>query len=45
MQKIVCTYTEQLVPVAVDMCKHLVETFAQVSVLRLLLVMFLSYVR
>ena len=31
MQKIVCTYTEQLVPVAVDMCKHLVETFAQVS--------------
>ena len=31
MQKIVCTYTEQLIPVAVDMCKHLVETFAQVS--------------
>ena len=30
MQKIVCSYTEQLIPVAVDMCKHLVETFAQV---------------
>lgn len=30
MQKIVCSYTEQLTPVAVDMCKHLVETFAQV---------------
>ena len=30
MQKIVCSYTEQLIPVAVDMCNHLVETFAQV---------------
>ena len=30
MQKIVCSYTEQLIPVAVNMCKHLVETFAQV---------------
>jgi len=30
MQKIVCTYTEQLVPVAVDICTHLVGTFAQV---------------
>merc|ERR1712106_325786 len=30
MQKIVCTYTEQLVPVAVDICSHLVGTFAQV---------------
>merc|ERR1712013_207620 len=30
MQKIVCTYTEQLVPVAVDICQHLVGTFAQV---------------
>ena len=30
MQKIVCTYTEQLTPVAKDMCKHLVDTFAQV---------------
>ena len=30
MQKIVCTYTEQLPPVAKDMCKHLVATFAQV---------------
>merc|ERR1719187_1501954 len=29
MQKIVCTYTEQLVPVAVDICQHLVGTFAQ----------------
>ena len=32
MQKIVCTYTEQLVPVAVDICQHLVGTFAQVTV-------------
>ena len=31
MQKIVCTYTEQLVPVAVDICQHLVGTFAQVE--------------
>jgi hypothetical protein len=31
MQKIVCTYTEQLVPVAVDICQHLVGTFAQVG--------------
>merc|ERR1719232_421022 len=30
MRKIVCTYTEQLVPVAVDICQHLVGTFAQV---------------
>ena len=30
MQKIVCSYTEQLTPVAVQMCTHLVETFAQV---------------
>ena len=30
MQKIVCTYTDQLVPVAVDICQHLVGTFAQV---------------
>merc|ERR1719351_517796 len=30
MQKIVCTYTDQLTPVAKDMCKHLVDTFAQV---------------
>ena len=30
MQKIVCTYTEQLTPVAKDMCIHLVDTFAQV---------------
>ena len=32
MQKIVCTYTEQLTPVAKEMCKHLVDTFAQVNV-------------
>ena len=32
MQKIVCTYTEQLTPVAKDMCKHLVDTFAQVII-------------
>jgi len=30
MQKIVCTYTDQMVPIAVDMCNHLVETFAKV---------------
>ena len=36
MQKIVCTYTEQLVPVAVDICQHLVGTFAQVNNISLL---------
>jgi hypothetical protein len=25
MQKIVCTYTEQLMPIAVEMCQHLVK--------------------
>lgn len=25
MQKIVCTYTEQLVPIAVEICQHLVQ--------------------
>merc|ERR1719394_920109 len=30
MQKIVCSYTEELMPVAVDICQHLVGTFAQV---------------
>ena len=33
MQKIVSTYTEQLVPLAVDICQHLVGTFAQVRYL------------
>lgn len=31
MQKIICTYTDQLAPLAVDICNHLVATFAQVS--------------
>lgn len=30
MQKIVCTYTEQLVPIAVEICQHLASTFSQV---------------
>lgn len=30
MQKIVCTYTEQLVPIAVEICQHLATTFSQV---------------
>ena len=30
MQKIFLTYSEQLVPVAVDFCQHLVGTFAKV---------------
>lgn len=30
MQKIVCTYTEQLIPFAVNICQHLVATFAQI---------------
>jgi len=30
MQKIICEYTEQVVPVAVDICQHMVGTFAQV---------------
>ena len=32
MQMIVCTYMEQLVPVAVIICQHLVGTFAQVCI-------------
>ena len=36
MQKIVSTYTEQLVPLAVDICQHLVGTFAQVRTVRYL---------
>lgn len=30
MQKIVCTYTEQLMPIAVEICQHLAATFSQV---------------
>jgi len=30
MQKILSTYTEQLIPVAVEICQHLVTTFGQV---------------
>uniref|UniRef100_A0A0C9RDD3 Ipo7_0 protein n=1 Tax=Fopius arisanus TaxID=64838 RepID=A0A0C9RDD3_9HYME len=30
MQKIVCTYTEQLMPLAVEICQHLATTFSQV---------------
>jgi len=30
MQKIVCTYTEELMPLAIEMINHLVETFAQI---------------
>lgn len=30
MQKIVCTYTEQLIPIAVEICQHLATTFSQV---------------
>lgn len=30
MQKIVCTYTEQLAPIAVEMTQHLAHTFSQV---------------
>ncbi|XP_067012437.2 importin-7 [Anabrus simplex] len=30
MQKIVCTYTKQLMPIAVEMCQHLATTFSQV---------------
>jgi len=34
MQKIVCTYTEQLMPIAVEICQHLVN---------IKLLLFLSY--
>ena len=34
MQKIVCTYTEQLMPIAVEICQHLVN---------IQLLLFLSY--
>lgn len=30
MQKLVCTYTKQLTPIAVEMCQHLAATFSQV---------------
>ncbi|KAK7864998.1 hypothetical protein R5R35_000025 [Gryllus longicercus] len=30
MQKIVCTYTEQLMPIAFEICQHLATTFSQV---------------
>lgn len=30
MQKLVCTYNEQLMPIAVEMTQHLVQTFKQV---------------
>ncbi|XP_024936416.1 importin-7 isoform X2 [Cephus cinctus] len=30
LQKIVCTYTEQLMPIAVEICQHLAATFSQV---------------
>ena len=34
MQKIVVTYTEELMPLAIEMINHLVETFAKVSICR-----------
>ncbi|XP_023028647.1 importin-7 msk [Leptinotarsa decemlineata] len=30
MQKLVCVYTEQLIPIAVEICQHLATTFNQV---------------
>lgn len=30
LQKIVCSYTEQLVPIAIEICQHLATTFSQV---------------
>lgn len=30
MQKVVCTYTTQLLPIAVEICQHLAQTFSQV---------------
>ncbi|KAK0080538.1 hypothetical protein PV325_013801 [Microctonus aethiopoides] len=30
LQKIVCTYTRQLMPIAVEICQHLAATFSQV---------------
>ncbi|XP_033221606.1 importin-7 [Belonocnema kinseyi] len=30
MQKLVCTYPEQLMPIAVEICQHLATTFSQV---------------
>ena len=35
MQKIVCTYTTDLIPLAEKICNHLVDTFAQVIYLNL----------
>lgn len=30
MQKVVCSFTEQLTPIAVEICQHLATTFSQV---------------
>ena len=30
MQRLVCTYVDEVTPMAVDMCTHLADTFAQV---------------
>ena len=30
MQKLVCTYVEDVIPIAVDMMTHLAQTFAQI---------------
>jgi len=34
MQKIVCTYTVQLIPIAVEVCQHLVRSLRSVSILK-----------
>ena len=39
MQKIICTYTDQLVPLAANICSHLVDTFNQVTCRRLIQVL------
>lgn len=30
MQKLVCTFTEQIIPIAIEICQHLATTFSQI---------------
>lgn len=36
MQKIVCTYTEQLIPIAVEICQHLVRSLIACYIVRIM---------
>lgn len=38
MQKIVCTYTEQLIPIAVEVCQHLVRNFIACNIAKRIII-------